>query len=117
MNNWNAGNEIGKLYFVNEEDNSRVGHCWMNGRLKDGDLVLCLKHAGDYFNHYILVEVVYNALIPVLQSRFGAYRLGTLAEWQPSEAELQLLLSGETIRQFGNEEHPIHKEHCKKLQL
>lgn len=106
---WNKGNEIGKLYILSESDLSRVGDSWMRGRLRAGDVVLCIAHTGDCFNDYLLVVSIYNGLFSVKESRFGAYTLGTLLEWQPSNAECTYLLSGVHVTN-GIDEHPLHAE-------
>ena len=102
---WSTGGaHVGQFVRIREEDFSRVGHCWMRGRLLVADIAMVHRHAGDAFWDYLLVaggntwiktpkgERHGYALIP--ESRFGAYVLGAPFEIQPSEREYHLLLAG-----------------------
>lgn len=98
MGNWGGGNTIGCIYRLTKHDTGRVGHCWMRGRLIEGDLALCIAHAGDCFYQYILLDVGGNYIRGVAESRFGSYSFaGEAVEWIPSNRELHLLCAGETI--------------------
>jgi hypothetical protein len=110
MRDWNKGNEIGSIYLIEtQEDINRMGHSWMEGRLKIGDFILCTEHSGDCFNEYVLINLFYNGLNAVLASKFGAYSLGKKTKWQPTSREFHLLLAGEDVRN-GMNEHPLNKE-------
>lgn len=109
MNNWRNGNSIGTMYILDEADLSRVGDCWMAGRLHAGDVVLCTTHSGDCFNDYVLIRPFYNGLEAILGATFGAYVFGTELDWQPSAREYHLLLAGEMVRN-GINEHPLYAE-------
>jgi hypothetical protein len=90
---------VGGLFRVDEPETIRVGNCWMAGRLLQHDLILCLRHAGDCFQIYILVKEYDNALEGIVGSRWGAYgygnseRIGTL-----TDEELRLLGEGGILR-------------------
>ena len=99
-----AGHRVGLLVKVGAKDNSRVGHCWMRGRLLDGDLAMCVAHAGDCFWRYQLVEHGFTIGCTGRKgyklldgAKFGAYVLGEPLEWQPTEREMHLLLAGEMV--------------------
>ena len=94
---WGQGNQIGQCYRITEPDLSRVGHSWMEGRLRAGDLVLCCEHSGDYFYDYILVYEYDNALKGLPQSKFGSYTLSTPVVWELLAREFHLLMAGESI--------------------
>jgi hypothetical protein len=107
---WRNETGNGTLLVLNDpNDLERIGHCWMEGRLKLGDVVLCFDHSGDCFNDYILIEVFHNGIRGIPESKFGAYTLGTETKWQPSNKEYHLLLAGENVLN-GIKEHPLHKE-------
>lgn len=105
MNDWRTDEHYpGLLLVIAEKDFSRVGNCWMKGRLKVGDLILCMKHAGDCFwkyaiveNHFTLASTGRQGYLLVAASAFGAYTLGTPYEFQPTTREFHLLMAGETI--------------------
>jgi hypothetical protein len=98
MRDWGGSAVPGVLYRVRHEaDTQRVGHCWMRGRLKAGDLVLCMAHAGDHFYDYILVEEYANGLKGLPNSRFGAYQLGERDKIELTAREFHLLAAGEFI--------------------
>lgn len=67
---------VGKLWRINNPDSVRVGDCFLKGRLKKGDLFLCIAHSGDCFQHYIYVEEYSNCLIGNPKWRFGSYGIG-----------------------------------------
>lgn len=100
---WRTGNHHpGLLLTISEKDFDRVGICWMAGRLKDGDLIMCIEHAGDCFWHYALVRHDFTLARTgrqgyelIIGSKFGAYVLGEPYEFQPSAREFHLLMAGE----------------------
>ncbi len=97
---WRNGLEQnGGVYEVEDAGyaNSRIGNCWMAGRLKKGDLLLCLEHAGDCFHNFMLIEKTNNAWRGIPGSKFGAYSglakpLGTV-----DDATYDALRTGEWI--------------------
>lgn len=94
---WMTGNAIGKVYVLAEGDLQRVGHCWMNGRLLLGDVAMCIRHSGDAFFDYILLDIGSNYVKGIPGSKFGSYSLSTEDEWMPTDKEFHLLAAGESI--------------------
>ena len=103
-----GGHRPGLVVLVGSGDLSRVGNCWMKGRLRQGDVAMCLQHRGDCFWDYALlrsspIEILVDSNDRFLyrlirESEFGAYTLGTPYErWQPTEREYHLLLAGESV--------------------
>jgi hypothetical protein len=102
---WNDGGiRAGQLFLVHKCHFDRVGNCWMKGRLLEGDLIISIKHSGDSFWDYQLVE--HNTIKPptyqrgyrlIPQSTFGAYTMGDLYKFQPTDREMHLLMAGEYI--------------------
>lgn len=108
---WMAGAEIGKLYVLEDDDDlKRVGSCWMDGRLRIGDVILCVAHSGDSFYDYVLIDVFDNGCSAILESEFGAYALGKELNWCPSKKEFHLLLSGGSIQTENCVDHPLSFE-------
>ena len=100
MNGIQRGNEtIGSLVrIMGVGDQERVGHCWMAGRLRVGEVVQVLQHAGDYFYNYALVRVYGDSIQLEPGVRFGAYSLGTPLKWQPNREQADDLMKGESVR-------------------
>ena len=96
---WGNGASIGSLVvFSDEMDLQRIGNCWMNGRVKIGDVAMPIGRSGDCFYNYILIEVGGNFITGIPGSRFGAYFFGLPIEsWKPDDREFQLLCAGESI--------------------
>ena len=93
---WHANNSTGDVFRVEHPvvASRRIGDCWMRGRLKKGDLVLCVDHTGDGFHDYILLEVGMNFIKAVSGSRFGAYGMaGSQKITKLEEADFLELLS------------------------
>jgi hypothetical protein len=102
-----GGHYPGLLLELGERDFDRVGNCWLKSRLLVGDLALCLRHSGDAFWTYCLVNnrftlvsdgksgPGYQAILP---AEFSAYVLGTPWKHQPNAREAHLLMAGEKIR-------------------
>jgi hypothetical protein len=109
MRNWRAdGYYPGLLVHIRAIDNKRVGHCWMAGRLLDGDLAMIVSHSGDCFFNYVLLDhkfSTYNknrVLAPGLKvmkgSDFGAYTLGQQCAAQPISKDLfRELMEGKMV--------------------
>lgn len=97
MSNWRGGAIEGALYRIGADDLDRVGSCWMKGRLKIGDLVLCIKHSGGCFYDYILVTEYANPSIQGIPgSMFGAYTLGK-KEAELNYKDFHLVAAGESV--------------------
>ena len=95
---WGEGATIGKLYrLVESTDLNRVGLCSMRGNLKINDLILCIKHTGDCFYNYILIEEFEKGLKGIPKSEFGAYTTGIPVNINLTNKEYNLLCAGEFI--------------------
>jgi hypothetical protein len=104
MSNWRLGGVApGQLFVVHAQDFGRVGHCWMKGRLKDGDLIMSIGLSGDCFWTYCLVENHSTNMYGrqqyrlIKESSFGAYTIGELYGFQPTDREAHLLQAGEYV--------------------
>ncbi len=99
MGNWGGGASIGQLYqFKDEHDLKRMGSCWMAGRVRIGDVALCLQHSGDCFHTYILMERYANGLKGIPGARFGACTFGEQLMPRLSERAFHLLAAGEFVK-------------------
>lgn len=94
---WGTGNCVGQLYRLTEQDLPRIGHGWMEGRLRVDDLALCSRHSGDFFFDYILVQKYVNGLRGIPESVFGSYALGNEDPLQLTARQFHLLMAGEFI--------------------
>jgi len=94
---WGTGNNIGQTYRLTERDLTKVGHSWMEGRLKVDDLVVCSTHSGDCFYDYILVKEYANGLRGIPESKFGAYAFGNEDSVELTAREFHLLMAGEFV--------------------
>lgn len=95
---WGEGQQLGAVYVLSEDDNSRFGSHWFKGRVRDGDVVLCTEHSGDCFYNYKLFHVYGNGLMLCTDSpRMCGYCLGKLAEGELSAREYHLLMAGEMV--------------------
>jgi hypothetical protein len=93
---------INKIYRINEPDKVRVGNCFMKDRLKEGDLVLCVKHSGDCFQDFQFVEIskwfeakLFTYEVSKIECEFGAYEsFGAMEEiLELTEQEAAVLMS------------------------
>ncbi len=96
MSRWGGGAIVGALYRLAEIDNDRLGNCWMAGRIKNGDLALCVQHSGDCFYDYILVKELGNGLRGLPGAAFGAYTCGEFQKEVPNRV-YHLLAAGEFV--------------------
>lgn len=90
------------IYRVNKKDNDRVGNCWIEGRLKDDDLILCVEKAGDWFYTYYLIHYINYTNkkwleMELIPKEFGAYQIGTFLHKLKSQ-EFHLLMAREKIK-------------------
>lgn len=69
-------NLVGWIFRIGEPETVRMGDCFFDGRLKKGDLVLCVRHSGDYFQDYIFLQEYENALEGLPDFNFGSYGIG-----------------------------------------
>jgi len=58
MRSWHDnGVAVGDLFRLDDGDyDHRIGNCWAKGRLKHGDILVALRHSGDCFFNYLLLE-------------------------------------------------------------
>ncbi len=95
---WGESATVGALYRVAREiDLMRVGDNWMKGRLRVGDLLLCMAHAGDHLYTYMLVEERLNGLRGLVGVQFDALSLGVRSPWQPNPRQRMLLEEGSWV--------------------
>ncbi|MBA7710292.1 hypothetical protein ES703_119232 [subsurface metagenome] len=106
IGNWGEGNDVGCVYIFDKEDLNRVGNCWMDGRLRVGDIVLCVGHSGDCFYDYILIGAGNNFVEGIPDSEFGSYTLSNQLKWKPTNKEFHLLCAGESLVVDVLETHP-----------
>ncbi len=85
---------VGKLWRINNPDTVRVGNCFLKGRLKKGDLFLCVRHTGDCFQQYIYVEEYTNRWVSRPQWNFGSYGIGDSAPVSTPNGAFELLRDG-----------------------
>lgn len=85
---------VGKLWRIVEPSSVSMGDCFLNGRLKAGDLFLCVNHSGDCFQDYIYVKEYSNWLIGNPTYRFGSYGIGNSEQVELFDGEFAKLASG-----------------------
>jgi hypothetical protein len=104
------GSKSGSVFVLSEDDLSRVGSCWMRGRLRIGDVCMCIKHSGDCFNDYILLQMYDNAIRGIPGSEFGAYVFySDPLNWRPTPEEFDIIRVGGSDNR-GLEKHPLTQE-------
>jgi hypothetical protein len=125
MNLWRSSQAVGQVRVVGERDLNRVGNCWMQGRLRVGDVIAVLALSGDCFWTYQLLEGGDHVSIPngycpktgrlqmisgayriAKGATFGAYEIGTLLDAQPTPREWLDLLEGERSVHFTGKPAP-----------
>ncbi len=89
---------VGRLWRINDPRTVRVGNCFLEGRLKKGDLFLCVKHSGDCFQDYIYVEEYANGLRGRPQWAFGSYGIGDAEPTDIPADEFVVLKTGGTVK-------------------
>jgi len=92
---------VGNLWRINNPETVRVGDCFLNGRLKSGDLFLCISHTGDYFQDYIYVKEYENCLVGKPEWRFGSYGIGDSELVELQDGEFGRLRSGGRIERLS----------------
>ena len=93
------GGLVGNLWRINNPDSVQVGCCFLAGRLKKGDLFLCIQHSGDCFQTYMYVEEYDNCLIGNPKVTFGSYGIGDSQMTQISGGEFETLKRGGRVEQ------------------
>jgi hypothetical protein len=87
---------VGKLYQVTVADNAAVQPGYMEGRLRNGDVLLCLEHVHQRLYRYAPVWVDAEGITLYPEAYwFLSIPIGTLVEaWQPTAAEFHRLWGG-----------------------
>lgn len=85
---------VGNLWRIKTPETVRIGHCFLKGRLKKGDLFLCIDHSGDCFQDYIFVEEYSNCLIGKKEWSFGSYGIGDSEKVELLPGEFEILKKG-----------------------
>lgn len=106
-NQWGGGGvEVGDVVRLEGGDyQSRLGYTWAKGRLKRGDLAVVMRHAGDHFFYYMLLDhapvkqheggVLVDAIrIEPVTTRFGSYTIGRTIMRLTTE-QLAMVIAGE----------------------
>ena len=93
---------VGRLWRIKDPDSVRVGDCFLAGRLKRGDLFLCVAHSGDCFQNYIYVEEYANCLISKPERRFGSYGIGDAEVVDMASGEFEALKDGGCVERKMN---------------
>ena len=79
---------VNNIWRIKDPETVRMGHCFLKGRIKEGDLFMCIKHSGDCFQTYCFVEEYSNCLIVKERWSFGSYGIGD-AEIVTPEVEVR----------------------------
>lgn len=91
---WGAGGVNKGVYlYIDEDHKHRMGSCeWLP---KDGDLCVCVEHAGDCFSDYVAMRKQENGDYKMI-GEFGAYNFGEKIS-ELSNRNFHLLQAGESI--------------------
>ncbi len=112
--------ELGRVFRLRPSDLDRVGRCWMQGRLREGDLVMPVEHSGDCFFSYELLEGGFTLHDGGREGpgyrwcrggRFGAYSCGVPFAEQPTAVERALLFEGKST--FFSDRVEVEAELCR----
>lgn len=88
---------VGNLWRIGDPKSVPVGNCFLAGRLKEGDLFLCVAHSGDCFQDYIYVEEYDNCLVGKPKWSFGSYGIGDAQKVEITTREFNILKGGGSI--------------------
>lgn len=88
---------VGSLWRIRDPKSVRVGDCFLAGRLKKGDLFLCVCHSGDCFQTYMYVEKYANRLVGKPELNFGSYGIGDAEKIDITAEELEKLKKGDRV--------------------
>lgn len=89
---------VGNMFRINNPDTVSVGNCFMEGRLKPGDLWMCKEHSGDCFQHYIYIEEYTNCYRGMPEWTFGSYGIGDSTKIELKTEEFEKLLKGGFVK-------------------
>ena len=103
---------VGKFWRIEDPETVRVGDCFLKGRLKSGDIFLCIGHGGDCFQNYIYTRVhdcnPWDGSVLDIETiknlEFGSYGIGDAKEvdFNISESDFNRLKAGGSIRACKN---------------
>lgn len=96
-------NMVGNLYRIKNPDSVRIGNCFLEGRLKKGDLFLCTQHSGDCFQSYIYVKEYSDCLESRPQWSFGSYGIGDSEIIELKDGEFDILKGGGRVERTGKQ--------------
>lgn len=106
---------VGKIWRIKNPKTINMGNCFLSGRLKEGDLFLCIEHAGDYCQNYIYIRKRTNLYhSEFLESFpnwvFGSYGIGDAenTDIELSENDFETLKSESSIINILNKD-PVDK--------
>lgn len=85
-------NVVGRVWRIRDPQSVRVGHCFLAGRLLEGDLFLCTEHAGDWFQNYVYVKEYANKFILHPEWNFGSYGIGDAEHVKFTEEQVKTLI-------------------------
>jgi hypothetical protein len=89
---------VGNVYRIVKPESINIGHCFLRGRLKAGDLFYCQEHAGDRFQNYVYIWEGWNQLIYQPEHRFGAYGIGDSVKVSIPADLIDRMVMGEYIQ-------------------
>lgn len=108
-NRWGSGGvEMGDVVRLEGGDyQSRLGHTWAKGRLKRGDLAVVMRHSGDHFFDYMLLDhcpvkqhengVLVDAIrLDPVTKRFGSYTIGRTV-FRLTTDQMAMVIAGESF--------------------
>ena len=85
------------IWRIKNPETVRIGGCFLAGRLKKGDLFLCVCHSGDCFQDYIYIEEYDNCLIGKPEWKFGSYGIGDAEKIEITNVDFLKLKDGGRI--------------------
>jgi len=85
---------VGNIWRIKDPKSVCVGDCFLAGRLKKGDLFICIGHSGDCFQDYMYIEEYANCLIGKPEWSFGSYGIGDAEKIEITNKEFETLKSG-----------------------
>jgi len=109
-------NLVGNLYRIRDPKTVSVGNCFLNGRLKEGDLFICTNHSGDCFQDYMYVHEYGNCLVGEPRWTFGSYGIGNSEIVELKEGKFGILATGGRVeRDFDILTQLLCRRHCKSF--
>lgn len=88
---------VGNLFKVNNPYTIRVGNSFFEGRIRKGDMILCVGHSGDCFQTYMFIEDRGNGIKAHRHYKFGSYGAGDSTRIEIEPETFQALIIGEFV--------------------